>query len=146
MRNGNLAKKEVSRLLAIDYGGKRTGIAVTDTLQIIASGLTTVETKKLQAFMEDYLTKEEVECVVVGQATRMSGELSDIEQQIVPFIKFLKRRFPQLKIERENERFTSQIALQSMIDGGLKKKKRQEKGIVDMVSATLILQRYMERM
>ncbi|MBL4708945.1 MAG: Holliday junction resolvase RuvX [Flavobacteriales bacterium] len=136
----------MSRLLAIDYGGKRTGIAVTDTLQIIASGLTTVETKKLQAFMEDYLTKEEVECVVVGQATRMSGELSDIEQQIVPFIKFLKRRFPQLKIERENERFTSQIALQSMIDGGLKKKKRQEKGIVDMVSATLILQRYMERM
>lgn len=135
----------MSRLLAIDYGSKRTGIAVTDTLQIIASGLTTVETKELRAFIVDYLTKENVECIVIGQAKRMSGELSEIEHQIIPFVNFLKKRFPLLKIEREDERFTSQIAFQSMIDGGLKKKKRQEKGLVDMVSATLILQRYMER-
>lgn len=136
----------MSRLLAIDYGGKRTGIAVTDPLQIIASGLTTVETKELQNFMVEYLTKETVEVVVIGQATRMSGELSEIENRIVPFINFLKKRFPQVKIEREDEGFTSQIALQSMIDGGLKKKKRREKGMIDKISATLILQRYMERM
>jgi len=141
-----LCEKKVARILAIDYGTKRTGIAVTDSLQLIASRLTTVETKDLQDFIVNYLNNEEVECLVVGQATRMSGELSEIENKIVPFINFVKKRFPNLLIEREDEGFTSQIAFQSMIDGGLKKKQRQNKALIDKVSATLILQRYMERM
>jgi putative Holliday junction resolvase len=134
----------LSKLVAIDYGAKRTGIAETDSLQIIASGLTTVETKDLQDFMKAYLEKEEVEVLVIGQAKRMSGELSEIENKIVPFINFVKKRFPNLKIERQDEGFTSQIAFQSMIDGGLSKKKRRDKALVDKISATLILQRYME--
>ena len=134
----------MSKLVAIDYGAKRTGIAETDSLQIIASGLTTVETKDLQDFMKAYLEKEDVEVLVIGQAKRMSGELSEIENKIVPFINFVKKRFPNLKIERQDEGFTSQIAFQSMIDGGLSKKKRRDKALVDKISATLILQRYME--
>ena len=134
----------MSKLVAIDYGAKRTGIAETDSLQIIASGLTTVETKDLQEFMKSYLEKEDVEVLVVGQAKRMSGELSEIEGKIVPFINFIKKRFPLLKIERQDDGFTSQIAFQSMIDGGLSKKKRRDKALVDKISATLILQRFME--
>ena len=134
----------MSKLVAIDYGAKRTGIAETDSLQIIASGLTTVETKDLQEFMKAYLEKEDVEVLVVGQAKRMSGELSEIENKIVPFINFIKKRFPSLTIAREDEGFTSQIAFQTMIDGGLSKKKRRDKALVDKISATLILQRYME--
>lgn len=134
----------MSKLVAIDYGAKRTGIAETDVLQIIASGLTTVETKDLQEFMKSYLEKEDVEVLVVGEAKRMSGELSEIENKIVPFINFIKKRFPTLKIERQDEGFTSQIAFQTMIDGGLSKKKRRDKALVDKISATLILQRYME--
>ena len=134
----------MSKLVAIDYGGKRTGIAETDSLQIIASGLTTVETKDLQEFMKSYLEKEDVEVLVVGQAKRMSGELSEIENKIVPFINFIKKRFPNLKIERQDEGFTSQIAFQTMIDGGLSKKKRRDKALVDKISATIILQRFME--
>jgi putative Holliday junction resolvase len=134
----------LSKLVAIDYGAKRTGIAETDSLQIIASGLTTVETKDLQEFMKSYLEKEDVEVLVVGQAKRMSGELSEIEGKIVPLINFIKKRFPLLKIERQDEGFTSQIAFQSMIDGGLSKKKRRDKALVDKISATLILQRFME--
>lgn len=135
----------MARLLAIDYGAKRTGIAVTDSLQLIASGLTTVETGELKAFLDKYLQKEEVVCIVIGQAKRMSGELSEVEEQITPFINYLQKKYPYLKIEREDERFTSQIAFQSMIDGGLKKKKRQDKALVDKISATLILQRFMDR-
>lgn len=134
----------MSKLVAIDYGAKRTGIAETDSLQIIASGLTTVETKDLQEFMKAYLEKEDVEVLVVGQAKRMSGELSEIENKIVPFINFIKKRFPSLRIERQDEGFTSQIAFQTMIDGGLSKKKRRDKALVDKISATLILQRFME--
>jgi|TARA_B110000503_G_C7153219_1_gene416123 putative Holliday junction resolvase len=134
----------LSKLVAIDYGAKRTGIAETDSLQIIASGLTTVETKDLQEFMKAYLEKEDVEVLVVGQAKRMSGELSEIENKIVPFINFIKKRFPSLIIERQDEGFTSQIAFQTMIDGGLSKKKRRDKALVDKISATLILQRFME--
>ena len=135
----------MSRLLAIDYGGKRTGIAVTDSLQLIASGLTTVDTSKLKTFLKDYLQKEEVSCIVIGQAKRMSGELSEIENEILPFISHLKKEYPDIQVEREDETMTSQIAFQSMIEGGLKKKKRRDKGLVDQISATLILQRYMER-
>ena len=135
----------MSKLVALDYGAKRTGIAETDSLQIIASGLTTVETKDLQEFMKTYLEKEDVEVLVIGQAKRMSGELSEIENKIVPFINFIKKRFPALTIAREDEGFTSQIAFQTMIDGGLNKKKRRDKALVDKISATLILQRFMER-
>lgn len=134
----------MSKLVAIDYGSKRTGIAETDSLQIIASGLTTIETKDLQEFMKAYLEKEDIEVLVVGQAKRMSGELSEIENKIVPFINFVKKRFPILQIERQDEGFTSQIAFQTMIDGGLSKKKRRDKALVDKISATLILQRFME--
>jgi putative Holliday junction resolvase len=134
----------LSKLVAIDYGSKRTGIAETDSLQIIASGLTTIETKDLQEFMKAYLEKEDIEVLVVGQAKRMSGELSEIENKIVPFINFVKKRFPILQIERQDEGFTSQIAFQTMIDGGLSKKKRRDKALVDKISATLILQRFME--
>ena len=134
----------MSKLVAIDYGAKRTGIAETDTLQIIASGLTTVETKDLQEYMKTYLEKEDVEVLVVGQAKRMSGELSEIENKIVPFINFIKKRFPKLEIVRQDEGFTSQIAFQAMVDGGLSKKKRRDKALVDKISATLILQRFME--
>lgn len=134
----------MSKLVALDYGAKRTGIAETDSLQIIASALTTVETKDLQEFMKSYLEKEDVEALVIGQAKRMSGEMSDIESKIVPFINFIKKRFPLLKIERQDEGFTSKIAFQTMIDGGLSKKKRRDKALVDRISATLILQRYME--
>lgn len=136
----------MSKIVAIDFGGKRCGIAETDSLQIIASGLTTVETKNLQDFMMDYLQKEDVECMVVGEPRRLNDEMSAIEKSIEPFINFIKKRFPKLKIEREDERFTSKMAIESMIAGGVKKMKRRDKALVDKVSATLILQSYMERM
>lgn len=133
------------KIIAIDYGTKRCGIAETDSLQIIASGLTTVETKDIQAFMVEYLTKESVECLVVGEARRFNDELSAIEKSIVPFINFIKKRFPNLPIEREDERFTSKLAMETMITGGMKKMKRRDKAMVDKISATIILQSYMER-
>ncbi|MAC94895.1 MAG: Holliday junction resolvase RuvX [Flavobacteriales bacterium] len=136
----------MSKIVAIDFGGKRCGIAETDSLQIIASGLTTVETKNLQDFMIEYLQKEDVECMVVGEPRRLNDEMSAIEKSIEPFINFIKKRFPKLKIEREDERFTSKMAMESMIAGGVKKMKRRDKALVDKVSATLILQSYMERM
>ena len=136
----------MSKIVAIDFGGKRCGIAETDSLQIIASGLTTVETKNLQDFMMEYLQKEDVECMVVGEPRRLNDEMSTIEKSIEPFINFIKKRFPKLKIEREDERFTSKMAMESMIAGGVKKMKRRDKALVDKVSATLILQSYMERM
>ena len=136
----------MSKIVAIDFGGKRCGRAETDSLQIIASGLTTVETKNLQDFMMEYLQKEDVECMVVGEPRRLNDEMSAIEKSIEPFINFIKKRFPKLKIEREDERFTSKMAMESMIAGGVKKMKRRDKALVDKVSATLILQSYMERM
>ncbi|MEQ8909984.1 MAG: Holliday junction resolvase RuvX [Vicingaceae bacterium] len=135
----------MGKLIAIDYGKKRCGIAETDSLQIIASGLTTVETPKLQAFITEYLNKQEVDCLVVGEPRRLNDEMSEIEKSIEPFLNFVRKRFPNLKIEREDERFTSKMAMESMIAGGVKKMKRRDKGLVDKVSATLILQSYMER-
>ena len=136
----------MGKLVAIDYGKKRCGIAETDSLQIIASGLTTVDTPNLQTFIVDYLTKEKVDCLIIGEPRRLNDELSEVEKSIVPFINFVKKRFPKLKIEREDERFTSKMAVESLISAGAKKMKRREKGLVDKVSATLILQSYMERM
>ena len=134
----------MGRILAIDYGTKRVGIAVTDSLKMIANGLTTVHAKDLMAFLKDYLSKEEVESIVVGEPKRMSNEAAQTEIHIAPFVKKLQKEFPGMKIERYDERFTSKIAFQSMIAGGLKKKDRRDKALVDKISATLILQSYLE--
>ncbi len=134
----------MSRLLSIDYGKKRTGIAVSDPLQIIANGLTTVETSKLFEFLEDYLKKEEVESIIVGLPKQMSGEPSENMKRIEPFVNRLKKIYPKINIEYFDERFTSKLAHQAMIDGGLKKQDRRNKELVDEISATIILQGYME--
>ena len=134
----------MGRILAIDYGRKRVGIAVTDELKIIANALTTVHSKDIMQFLKDYLSKEKVECIVVGLPKQMSGEASESEKYITPFVKQLQKEFPGLLIERYDERFTSKMAFQTMIDSGLKKKDRQNKALVDSISATIILQSYLE--
>jgi putative pre-16S rRNA nuclease len=133
----------MGRILAIDYGKIRTGIAVTDELQIIASGLTTVATKELISFLKDYVAKEHVELFLVGLPKQMNNEPSQSEELINPFLKKLKATFPKIPIERVDERFTSKIAFQTMIDSGLNKKQRKNKALVDQISATLILQSYL---
>ncbi len=134
----------MARLLAIDYGTKRCGIAVSDPLQIIATGLTTVHSKDILTFLENYFKKEAVETIVVGEPKRMSGEATDATVHVENFVKQLQKKFPQMKIARVDERFTSKMAFQTMIDSGLKKKDRQNKALVDEISATIILQSYME--
>lgn len=134
----------LSRILAFDYGTIRTGIAVTDELQIIASGLTTVDTKKIFSFLTNYLKNENVELFVVGEPKQMNNQHSESEQYIKVFIEKLKSTFPKTPVKRVDERFTSKIAFQSMIDGGLKKKQRQNKALIDEISATLILQTYLQ--
>ena len=134
----------MSRLLSIDYGKKRTGIAVSDPLQIIANGLTTVETSKLFEFLEDYLKKEEVESIIVGLPKQLNGQPSENMKRIEPFVNRLKKLYPNINIEYFDERFTSKLAHQAMIDGGLKKQDRKNKELVDEISATIILQGYME--
>ncbi len=135
----------MGRILAFDYGTKRTGIAVTDPLQLIASGLKTVETSEILTFLKAYCTDEEVVLFVVGLPKQMNNLPSESEQFIKSFIRNLKRTFPEIPIKREDERFTSKMALQSMIDSGIKKKQRQNKSMVDEISATLILQSYLNR-
>ncbi len=121
------------------------GIAVTDPLKIIASGLKTVHTKDIFEFLSMYLNNEDVECIVVGYPLQMNGKPSESIEYINPFIKKLKKTFPNMPIELVDERFTSKIAFQTMIDGGLKKKKRQNKALIDTISATIILQSYLEQ-
>jgi len=133
----------LGRILAFDFGEKRTGIAVTDELQIIASGLTTIDTKKIFSFLTEYLKKETVELFIVGEPKQMNNTASESEQFIQPFVKKLSTTFPKIPIKRIDERFTSKMAFQSMIDSGLKKKQRQNKALVDEISATLILQSYL---
>lgn len=133
----------MGRLLAIDYGTKRTGIAITDELQLIASGLTTVNTKELLKFLNKYFTSENVDVVLIGEPRQRDGTHSLIEVEIKKFVIILSEAFPKLKIERVDERFTSKIALQTMIDSGLKKKQRQNKELIDEISATIILQDYL---
>ena len=135
----------MGRILAFDYGTKRTGIAVTDPLQLIASGLKTVETSEILTFLKAYCNDEEVVLFVVGLPRQMNNLPSESEQFIKSFIRNLKRTFPEIPIKREDERFTSKMALQSMIDSGIKKKQRQNKAMVDEISATLILQSYLNR-
>lgn len=132
------------RIIAIDYGSKRVGLAVTDPLKILANGLTTVHSKDVIKFLEDYLKREEVECIVVGEPKTLRNEPSDSARFIEPFVRHLRNKFPNMKIERYDERFTTAMAHQAMLLGGLKKKARQNKETVDMVSATIILQNYLE--
>ncbi len=133
----------MARLLALDYGQKRTGIAVTDEMQIIASGLTTVLTKELLPFLIDYFKKETVELVVLGEPKQMNFEASESEVYIQGFLVEFTKQFPDMKVVRVDERFTSKMAFQTMIDSGLKKKQRQNKALIDEISATLILQSYL---
>ncbi|WP_293893973.1 Holliday junction resolvase RuvX [Flavobacterium sp.] len=133
------------RILAIDYGIKRTGIAVTDELQIIASGLTTVASENSIAFLKEYFLKEEVIKVLIGEPKQMNGEPSESTPIIEKFVTDFKTHFPEMKIVRVDERFTSKIAFQTMIDSGLKKKQRQNKGLIDEIAATILLQDYLTR-
>lgn len=129
----------------MDYGKVRTGIAVTDPLQLIASGLTTVPTKELIPFLESYLSGEEVSGFVLGEPRQMDNTPSESEVLIGPFVKVLEQKFPGIPVFRQDERFTSREAVRSMITSGVKKKKRQEKALVDEISATLILQGFLDR-
>lgn len=133
----------MARILAIDYGMKRTGLAVTDALQIIASGLTTVNTNELLSFLKNYISKEPVELFIVGEPKQMDNTASESETLIAPFLKKLEQQFPNIPIQRIDERFTSKMAFQTMIDSGLKKNQRKNKALVDEISATLILQSYL---
>ncbi|HEX9826618.1 MAG TPA: Holliday junction resolvase RuvX [Flavobacteriaceae bacterium] len=133
----------MGRILAIDYGTKRTGIAVTDELQIIASGLTTVVTHDLISFLTDYISKENVELFIIGEPKQMNNEVSESEASIQIFIEKLTREIPDIPIKRVDERFTSKMAFQTMIDSGLKKNQRKNKALVDEISATIILQSYL---
>ena len=136
----------MGRILAIDYGRKRVGIAVTDPLKIIANGLTTVKSCDVLKFLSDYLSKETVELIVVGLPKTMNNEESDSMQYIKPFVEKLKKQHPNVPIEMYDERFTSVLAHKAMLEGGLKKKERQNKALVDEISACIILQTYMESM
>jgi putative pre-16S rRNA nuclease len=133
----------MARILALDYGKKRTGIAVTDTLQIIASGLTTVETSKVIGFIKNYIKKEDVSLIIVGKPLQMNSKPSESEALIQPFLVQLKNELRNTPIERIDERFTSKMAFQTMIDSGLNKKQRRNKALVDEISATIILQSYL---
>lgn len=135
---------DMGRLLAIDYGKKRTGIAVTDTLQLIANGLTTVPTHELLAFILDYVSREPVERILVGLPKQMNNEASENMKRIEPFVRSLQKKLPDIPVEYVDERFTSVLAHRAMLDAGLKKKDRQNKALVDEISATIILQSYME--
>jgi putative Holliday junction resolvase len=133
----------MAQILALDFGIKRIGIAVTDDLQIIASGLTTIPTKEIFNFLENYLRSEKVELFLIGEPRQMNYSASEVEKYIRPFIKKLKLKFPEIPVQRIDERFTSKMAFQTMIDSGLKKKQRQNKALIDEISATIILQSYL---
>ena len=133
----------MARILAIDFGMKRTGIAVTDELQIIASGLTTVNTKALITFLKNYVANEKVELFLVGEPKQMNNTPSESEILILPFLEKLANAFPNIPFKRVDERFTSKMAFQTMIDSGLTKNQRKNKALIDEISATLILQSYL---
>lgn len=133
------------RILSIDYGKKRTGIAVTDPAQIIANGLTTVDTGNLITFLKDYVSREEVERFVVGLPTQPNGQPSENQKRVLTFVEKLQKVFPQIPVELYDERFTSVLAHRVILDSGISKKRRQvDKGLVDEISACIILQNYME--
>lgn len=134
----------MSRIVAIDYGKKRTGIAVTDIMQIIANGLTTVPTHELLAFILNYVKEEPVERIIVGMPKQLNNEESENAKRVKPFVNTLRKQLPHIPVELVDERFTSVLAHRAMLDGGLKKKDRQNKALVDEISATIILQSYLE--
>jgi putative Holliday junction resolvase len=138
-------KKEMPRILAIDYGIKRTGIAVTDELQIIASGLTTVPSDLVINFLKDYFSKEKVNEILIGEPKQVNGLPSESTPIIEKFVSDFKTQFPSMKVIRVDERFTSKMAFQTMIDSGLSKKQRKNKGLVDEIAATILLQDYLTR-
>lgn len=135
----------MGRILSIDYGKKRIGLAVTDPLKIIATGLTTVETPKLMAFLKDYFVKEAVEEVIIGMPTNMDDSYTHATPLVKRFIGQFKKAFPSVPITEVDERFTSKMAFQAMIDMGLRKKQRQNKALVDEIAATIMLQEYMNK-
>ncbi len=135
----------MGQILAIDYGKARTGIAVTDDMQIIASGLTTVETPKLIDFLKKYFSENSVDEVVIGLPTDLKGNMSDIETEIQKFILVFEKEFPDKKINRLDERFTSKMASFFISQSGKNKKQRQEKGLIDKVSATILLQNFLDQ-
>lgn len=137
--------KSMGRILAIDYGKIRTGIAVTDELKLIASGLTTVNTKELFSFLTNYISQEQVELFIIGEPKQMNNLPSESEHLILPFINKLKSTFHKIPIKRVDERFTSKMAFQTMIDSGINKKQRSNKGLIDEISATIILQTYLNQ-
>lgn len=135
----------MGRILSIDYGRKRTGLAVTDPLQIIANGLQTIPTHQLEKFLMEYIPKEGVERIVVGLPRQMNGEMSESWQYIQPFLNRMRKLLPEMPIELVDERFTSKLASQAILQSGVGKQRRQQdKGMVDEVSATIILQQWME--
>jgi len=136
---------EKGRILAIDYGKKRVGLAVTDPLQMIASRLTTVSSGDIWKFLDDYFQKEKVVLVLVGYPMQMNNEPSEAVTWINPFLKTFVKKYPDIEVKQVDERFTSKLAFQAMIAGGLKKSDRQNKSLVDGVSATIILQSYLEQ-
>ena len=135
----------MGQILAIDYGKARTGIAVTDDMQVIASGLTTVETPKLIDFLKKYFSENSVDEVVIGLPTDLKGNMSDIETEIQKFILVFEKEFPDKKINRLDERFTSKMASFFISQSGKNKKQRQEKGLIDKVSATILLQNFLDQ-
>ena len=133
------------RILSIDYGQKRTGIAITDELQIIASGLTTIPSETAIAFLTDYFSKENVNKVLIGEPKQMNGQPSESAEIIQKFVAKFKTTFPDMKVIRVDERFTSKMAFQTMIDSGLKKNQRKNKALIDEIAATIMLQDFLTR-
>tara|TARA_R110001606_G_scaffold102039_3_gene223842 strand:+ start:1415 stop:1825 length:411 start_codon:yes stop_codon:yes gene_type:complete len=134
----------LGKILAIDYGEKRIGLAVTDDMKMIAFGLTTVATSEIFTYLSDYIPRENVETIVVGEPKQMNNTASESEVHIIPFLEKLKEKFPSTPIKRHDERFTSKIAFQTMLDSGLKKKQRKNKALIDEISATIILQDFLK--
>ena len=139
----SLDNKHLARILSIDYGKKRTGIAVTDPLQIIAGGLATVSTSELFDWLKAYLAKEAVERIIIGEPRQPNGQPSENLPRVQQFVNRWRKAMPEVPIEYFDERFTSVLAHQAMLDGGLKKKARQDKALVDEISATIILEDYL---
>lgn len=135
----------MAKIIALDYGAKRTGIAVTDELKIIAAGLTTVETPKLLSFLEDYFQKNKVEAIVIGYPTRLDGTDTHNTKPVEELAVKLKNKFPEQTIHLEDERYTSKMARQSMLDMGMKKKNREKKELLDEISAVFILRSFLEQ-
>ncbi len=137
---------KMGRILAIDFGQKRVGLAVTDENRIIANALETVHSKDIFLYLKNYLNREHVDCFVIGEPRKMNNQLSEAVKFIDPFVRKLKREFPDVMIERFDERFTSKIALQTMVMSGISKKDRQNKATIDKISAVLILQSFMDHL